>query len=618
MQRNTNHIPIEFGKKAETNELDLQETLLQHKRVHTFHEPVSKPVSKFETIPGQVGPSRPVNYQDDSDTSSSDDEPDINNPGYTKPLRAAEPDLDQTDLSQEIPCSHEVLMKGHKKSITAIALDPKGVRMLTGSNDYNVRMWDFNGMNKSMNSFRILEPYEGQPINALSYNVEGSEYLVCTMGAQARIYDRDGRDVLETVKGDQYINDLSNTRGHTAMIRDGQWNPMNKNVFVTCSIDSSVRIWDTTIKKIGIEQQLPHKTIIKCRNLGGKKTGCSACTYDASGNLLAVSCDDGSIQLFSAKSHYGRAEHNVQNAHAPQAGATSMCFFRDGTKLLTRGADNTMKIWDIRNFKKPLNAWYDLLNTDLHTQVSLSPNEQYILTGTSIAKKDDNGLVLFYDSTTFDKVGQLTISQASVIRVQWHSALNQIFVGSSDQNIHVLCDPKKSVRGALLCINKQERKSRPEDIDYMPDIRTPHALPSMKEENRNKKKRLDKIRQDPLLTKKPELPIQGPGKGGKTGGPGTVTQFIMLTQNKSDDFKEDAREALIALDAESKKEKGLISGAYTETQPAPIFDYVQDDENDYLSQFQKVCPSCGLKVCRCGQSMKVNKGGSMFSQGDGM
>jgi len=403
------------------------------------------------------------------------------------------------------------------------------------------------------------------------------------------------------------------------MIRDGQWNPVHKNIFVTCSMDSSTRIWDTNMKKIGVEQQLPHKTIIKCRNTAGKKTGCTACSFDPSGNLLGVSCDDGSLQLFSTKSHYSRAESTALNAHAPQASATSMCFFKDGTKFLTRGADNTMKIWDLRNFKKPLHTWYDLLNTDLHTQVSLSPNEKYILTGTSIAKKEDDGLVLFYDSTTFDKVGQLTISQASVTRVNWHPTLNQIFVGSSDQNIHVLCDPKKSVKGALLCINKQERKARPEDIDYMPDIKTPHALPSMKEENRNKKKRMDKIRQDPLLSRKPEIPVQGPGKGGKTGGPGTVTQFIMLTQNKSEEHKQDAREALIALDAEARKEKGLISSAYTETQPAPIFDYVQDDpDQDYLSQFQKVCPGCGLKICRCGQSMKVKKGGSMFSQGDGI
>jgi len=42
--------------------------------------------------------------------------------------------------------------------------------MVTGSYDYFVRFWDFNGMNKSMNSFRIIEPIDSHPIKALSYS----------------------------------------------------------------------------------------------------------------------------------------------------------------------------------------------------------------------------------------------------------------------------------------------------------------------------------------------------------------------------------------------------------------------------------------------------------------
>lgn len=35
-------------------------------------------------------------------------------------------------------------------------MDPKGIRMATGGLDYHVRLWDFHGMNKNMNSFRII------------------------------------------------------------------------------------------------------------------------------------------------------------------------------------------------------------------------------------------------------------------------------------------------------------------------------------------------------------------------------------------------------------------------------------------------------------------------------
>jgi hypothetical protein len=34
-----------------------------------------------------------------------------------------------------IPCSHEVLLKGHTKSITSLALETSGAKIITGSND---------------------------------------------------------------------------------------------------------------------------------------------------------------------------------------------------------------------------------------------------------------------------------------------------------------------------------------------------------------------------------------------------------------------------------------------------------------------------------------------------
>jgi len=55
--------------------------------------------------------------------------------------------------------------------------------MATGGNDYIVRLWDLNGMNKEMKSFRMYEPIEGQPIKNLSYCYNSELTLVITVGA---------------------------------------------------------------------------------------------------------------------------------------------------------------------------------------------------------------------------------------------------------------------------------------------------------------------------------------------------------------------------------------------------------------------------------------------------
>ena len=38
-----------------------------------------------------------------------------------------------------------------------------------------------------------------------------------------------------TIRGDMYILDMANTRGHVASINDGKWHPKNENLFVTAS-----------------------------------------------------------------------------------------------------------------------------------------------------------------------------------------------------------------------------------------------------------------------------------------------------------------------------------------------------------------------------------------------
>jgi len=46
--------------------------------------------------------------------------------------------------------------------------------------------------------------------------------------------------------------------------------------------------------------------------------------------------------------------------------------------------DHSLKIWDVRNSKIALHAIYNLENNLPGCKISLSPDEKYILTGTSV------------------------------------------------------------------------------------------------------------------------------------------------------------------------------------------------------------------------------------------
>lgn len=61
---------------------------------------------------------------------------------------------EEEDDTYNLPVTHEAILKGHTKTVTALDIDHSGSRVLTGSHDYSVRIYDFNGMKNDMRSFR--------------------------------------------------------------------------------------------------------------------------------------------------------------------------------------------------------------------------------------------------------------------------------------------------------------------------------------------------------------------------------------------------------------------------------------------------------------------------------
>jgi hypothetical protein len=61
------------------------------------------------------------------------------------------------DLPQ-FPITHELALKDHTKVVSALALDPSGARVLSGSHDYDCKLWDFGGMDWRCKPFKTWEP----------------------------------------------------------------------------------------------------------------------------------------------------------------------------------------------------------------------------------------------------------------------------------------------------------------------------------------------------------------------------------------------------------------------------------------------------------------------------
>ncbi|XP_041328532.1 WD repeat-containing protein 70 [Pyrgilauda ruficollis] len=506
-----------------------------------------------------IGPPLPPGFKDSDDDNDNDDaEEEDNNP------------------VKKIPDSHEITLQHGTKTVSALGLDPSGARLITGGYDYDVKFWDFAGMDASLQAFRSLQPCECHQIKSLQYSSTGDVILVVSGNSQAKVLDRDGFPVMECIKGDQYIVDMTNTKGHTAMLNSGCWHPKLKEEFLTCSNDGTVRTWDVNNEK-------KHKSVFKPRSVQGKRVIPTTCTYSRDGKLIAAGCQDGSIQIWDRNMSVHTKFH-CRQAHAPGTDTSCLTFSYDGTVLASRGGDDTLKIWDIRQFKKPLNSADGLPSFFPMTDCCFSPDDKILVTGTSVKKGGGSGKLFFFYRETFQKLYEIEVTDASVVRCLWHPKLNQIMVGTGNGLAKVYYDPVKSQRGAKLCVVKTKRKERQAETLTQDYIITPHALPMFREpRQRSTRKQLEKDRLDPMKSHKPEPPVAGAGRGGRVGTHGvTLSSYIVknIALDKTDDSN--PREAILRHAKEAEENPYWVAPAYAKTQPKTVFAEVEpeDDETD--------------------------------------
>lgn len=591
-----------FGKKAKT--FDVKEMMENITKTISTNSGLTKKIDQTDVqIPGDKEKSIPRASEDEED--SDDDEDEIIGP-LPPPISSSESsssvikkskekpedsDSDNDDDEEEepeeshfIPCSHEISLTHGIKAITAIAADPSGARLASGSLDYDVSFWDFAGMDSSYRSFRTLQPFENHPIKCLQYSSTGDMILVISGAGQAKVLDRDGFEKCETVKGDQYIIDMARTKGHTASLNCGAWHPFTKEEYMTCSQDGTCRLWL-------LHRPREHKNIMKCLNRTGVKTVPTTCTYNRDGTFIACGCSDGSIQMWDHRRPFVKPTIVARDAHKNNTEISSINFSYIGNNIATRSCDDSLKLWDIRKLKEKKPVW-EINNISCKydtTDCMFSPDDKMIITGESLERGQKYGRVLFYDVETSELINEIKVTNSHVIKTIWHPKLNQIFIGCGNGVVKTYYDPNKSLRGAKLCVIKTQPKVNHIEMMSTQQIITPHALPLFRQDRpKSVRKQLEKDRLDPLKSKRPDLPITF-GQGGRVASSGgTLSSYVIknLGLSKKIEDDQDPREAILKYAKDAEENPYWIAPAYKKTQPKTIFQ--GDDEGEPSNKKQKL------------------------------
>ncbi|KAI9646336.1 hypothetical protein NHQ30_005780 [Ciborinia camelliae] len=565
-------LPTSFGKKSK--EADVAAQINRTKRPTEKKIDAPTPTLAVENEKRAPEPAS-------KDWGSDDDDEDSDTDGGS-------------DDDDEFPTSHELVLKTHDRAVTTTTLDPSGSRLITGSNDCTLKFHDFASMTPTtLRSFKSVDPNysktsansETHPINHVEFNPHaGGTFLCISAHPQAKLMNRDGDIIGEFVKGDMYLRDMNNTKGHISEITTGTWSPMDKNICVTAGTDSTLRIWDVNVRRCQ-KEVIVHKS--KASGSAGR-TRMTAVVWGSpaqgGNNLLVSAALDGSLVMWGGNGPYARPTAEIRDAHTPDTWTGGIDISPDGRMVVTRGGDNLIKLWDTRKFKTPIVTVSHPSTSDVYsvTNIKYSPNGSNIITGSASGHLH----ILNSGNLKPDLVTPVTPG-SPLITVQWHPKLNQIVTGSANSEVHVLYNPNTSVRGAVDVMSRAPKKRH---VDDDPNFTTDQSTGMSGDSIVTPGGLMSNTSATSFSARHPTLGLTASGRSRDPRRPNLplVTPFAKSQPDEkhinesitlSSMRDEDPREALLKY-AELAKTDPLFTNAWKNTQPTTQYAELSDEEDE--------------------------------------
>ncbi|KAG2065506.1 WD40 repeat-like protein, partial [Suillus decipiens] len=132
---------------------------------------------------------------------------------------------------------------GHTDAVNSVSFSPDGTRIVSGSDDKTVRLWD------ARTGEPVGEPLEGHTdwVRSVSLSLDGTRVVSGSDDKTVRLWDAaTGRPVGQPL------------RGHTNSITSVSLSPDGTRI-ISCSYDGTVRVWYAAI-----EQSLPNHAEDEC------------------------------------------------------------------------------------------------------------------------------------------------------------------------------------------------------------------------------------------------------------------------------------------------------------------------------------------------------------------
>ncbi|MBN2271248.1 MAG: protein kinase [Sedimentisphaerales bacterium] len=325
---------------------------------------------------------------------------------------------------------------GHTMEVCSVAFGPDGRRIISGSYDNTLKVWDAESGAELMtlrgHAYRVYSiafSADGRRIVSGSgdktlkvWNVENGTEVMTMRGHRDAVssvaFSADGRRIVSgsydnTLKVWDVENggELMTLRGHTRTryVNSVAFSPDGTRI-VSGSDDNTLKVWDA---ESGAELM----------TLRGHEDRVYSVAFSADGRRIVSGSGDNTLQVWDAESG---GELMILRGHTGMV--FSVAFSADGRRIISGSYDNTLKVWDTESGS-------ELMTLPGHTgevfSVAFSPDGRRIVSGSV-----DNTLKV-WDAESGGEVRTLRGHERQVASVAFSPDSKRIASGGMDKTLKV-------------------------------------------------------------------------------------------------------------------------------------------------------------------------------------